>query len=349
MSAPPRHVTLRDVAEAAGTSKATVSRALHRDPRISEATRKRVQSAAKSLGYRPDPALSALAAYRNRTRPPADHGKLAIVSPYAENDIIPYFPQLLSGIRRRAGELGYQTELFHLSREPGSQERLSRALFARGIQGVLVAVLPEDFGPLQMTWKFFTSASVGKSLVQPLLHDASYDFAGSVNFLYLKLRALGYRKIGYYHSMPVEMRSQYLYLSSYLKCLFLDGQSLDNSPPFFGDGTTSGDPVAWIRRHGFDAVLCGGDQADLLEKRIKETGLRIPRDIGLAVIALAWHDHARSGLREDMPTLGESAMTLLHSMLLNGERGIPKQRHLVLIDGIWQKGGTVRKQTGGRG
>ena len=47
-------VTMSDVAKAAGVDKATVSRALKGDPRISEKTRALVMDSVRSLGYRPD-------------------------------------------------------------------------------------------------------------------------------------------------------------------------------------------------------------------------------------------------------------------------------------------------------
>ncbi|MBN1333911.1 MAG: LacI family DNA-binding transcriptional regulator [Synergistales bacterium] len=47
-------VTMSDVAHLAGVNKATVSRALKGDPRISVATREKVWKAAKTLGYEPD-------------------------------------------------------------------------------------------------------------------------------------------------------------------------------------------------------------------------------------------------------------------------------------------------------
>ena len=52
--------TLRELAEHAGVSAATVSRALHNNRRISLATRLRIQALAKRLGYRPDPRARSL-------------------------------------------------------------------------------------------------------------------------------------------------------------------------------------------------------------------------------------------------------------------------------------------------
>jgi LacI family transcriptional regulator len=61
---PDRRVVLADVARAAGTSEATASRALKDDPRIGEATRAAVRSAALKLGYVPNAAARSLRAQR---------------------------------------------------------------------------------------------------------------------------------------------------------------------------------------------------------------------------------------------------------------------------------------------
>ena len=59
-----QRVTLRDLAQKAGVSHVTISRALRNDPSISTARRAEVKKLAAAMGYRPDPSLSALAAYR---------------------------------------------------------------------------------------------------------------------------------------------------------------------------------------------------------------------------------------------------------------------------------------------
>ena len=58
-------VRIEDVAEAAGVSMKTVSRVLNNEPTVREATRERVQAAAKALNYRPDPSARRLAGRRS--------------------------------------------------------------------------------------------------------------------------------------------------------------------------------------------------------------------------------------------------------------------------------------------
>ena len=66
-SKPARRITLADVAARAGVSRATASRALAQDPRITEATRTLVESAAAELEYVPNVAARSLRARRSRT------------------------------------------------------------------------------------------------------------------------------------------------------------------------------------------------------------------------------------------------------------------------------------------
>ncbi len=64
---PARRVTLADVAARAGVSRATASRALTEDPRISAGTRAAVRDAAEALKYVPNAAARSLRVRRTRT------------------------------------------------------------------------------------------------------------------------------------------------------------------------------------------------------------------------------------------------------------------------------------------
>ena len=69
----PKKVTSREVAARAGVSPMTVSRALRTPERVTEATRERVESAARELDYVPDLVAGALSSKRS--------GHVAVVVP----------------------------------------------------------------------------------------------------------------------------------------------------------------------------------------------------------------------------------------------------------------------------
>jgi DNA-binding LacI/PurR family transcriptional regulator len=62
---------LADVAQAAGVSSATASRALAQPGLVAAGTLARVRASAQALGYRPDAATRALSAIREDRRPQA--------------------------------------------------------------------------------------------------------------------------------------------------------------------------------------------------------------------------------------------------------------------------------------
>jgi len=92
----PKPTRLRDVADAAGVTPSTASRALHRPEMVSSATRARVETAARELGYLPNTAAQRLIAGRTRI--------LALVVPDLSN---PYFSFIAREAERRAQARGF--------------------------------------------------------------------------------------------------------------------------------------------------------------------------------------------------------------------------------------------------
>lgn len=86
-------VTSRDVAEAAGVSQATVSRAMSGSARVSGDVRERVLEAAKHLAYEPN-----LAARTMRTQ---RSGTIGVVVERVTN---PFYPQIIEELSRRLAE-----------------------------------------------------------------------------------------------------------------------------------------------------------------------------------------------------------------------------------------------------
>jgi LacI family transcriptional regulator, repressor for deo operon, udp, cdd, tsx, nupC, and nupG len=114
----PAAATIEDVAQQAGVSMATVSRALRGMPNVAEATRTKVLTVAKSLNYRPDPHASRLAAGRT----------------YAVGMAVPhigrwYFSQVVSGARNAFAAAGFDLLLFQV----GSGTERSRFVHEWGV------------------------------------------------------------------------------------------------------------------------------------------------------------------------------------------------------------------------
>ncbi|WP_328293225.1 LacI family transcriptional regulator [Kineococcus sp. NBC_00420] len=92
--------TIEDVAQAAGVSRQTVTRAMNAMDGISQATKARVLAAAKELHYRPSRFGRGLAR--------ATHDTLGLVVSDLAN---PYYPEFAAATVRYAGELGWNVVL----------------------------------------------------------------------------------------------------------------------------------------------------------------------------------------------------------------------------------------------
>jgi DNA-binding LacI/PurR family transcriptional regulator len=120
-------VRLKDIAERAGVSVMTVSKALRDEPDVSAATKTRLKLIAQQMGYVPDSSAQGL-----RTRTTKLFG-LAISS-----FTNPIFARVVLAIEERAHELGYDLLLAHTLNNPEREESCIRRFLARRVDGLFI-------------------------------------------------------------------------------------------------------------------------------------------------------------------------------------------------------------------
>jgi LacI family transcriptional regulator len=121
--------TIKDVARQAGVSIATVSRAYNRNPRVSEATARRVMEVAERLDYVPNSAARILSTRCNRV--------IGVLLPdlYGE-----FFSEVIRGIDHAARQAGFQ--ILVSCSHADSRELVAAARSMRGRIDGLVAMAP---------------------------------------------------------------------------------------------------------------------------------------------------------------------------------------------------------------
>lgn len=120
-------VTLQHVADAAGVSPITVSRALRGERAVAPELVERARAAAAALGYVPDPAARALASHRST--------HVAVLIPLLSNTL---FVDLLEAVQRTLRPAGYQTLIGITHYDPREEEQLLREQLAHRPAGLLV-------------------------------------------------------------------------------------------------------------------------------------------------------------------------------------------------------------------
>lgn len=120
-------VILADVAQAAGVSPITASRALRGERAVDPALVARVQAAAARLGYVPDPAARALASSHS--------SHVVVLVPMLSNAL---FVDLLEAVQRTLRPAGYQTLIGITHYDAIEEEQLLRELLLHRPAGMLV-------------------------------------------------------------------------------------------------------------------------------------------------------------------------------------------------------------------
>lgn len=127
-AAGPRPVTIRDIADAAGVSPSTVSRALANSPRVTRKTRERIHRIAKEMGYAPSAIARGLVTRRTRT--------LGVT---VRDVADPYIAELVRCIDRAALERGYSLLLSHSGNAPEREPDAVQILRQQRVAGLIVA------------------------------------------------------------------------------------------------------------------------------------------------------------------------------------------------------------------
>ncbi len=125
-------VTLVQIARRAGVSPATVSLALRDDPRVAEATRRRVCSLAGKAGYVPNNVGRALQSRRSR-----------LVGYLLPDVTASFYSDVLQGIGEAADAAGYSVLTAITERSADSERRHLRVFREKRVDGVLVSLFTE--------------------------------------------------------------------------------------------------------------------------------------------------------------------------------------------------------------
>jgi LacI family transcriptional regulator len=180
MTGPP---TIKDVAEQAGVSIATVSRALNDKGDVSGETRERVREVARSIGYSPDRAARSLTSHRTQlvavvVGDNAGHRDLSLI----------FFGKVLASISRRLSQAGYDPLLLQPS-DVGPEHRCDAAIVI-GVDGddPLIAQLASREVPL---------VGVDVRCEAPRAAYVGSDHAEGVRLALAHLHALGHRRIAH--------------------------------------------------------------------------------------------------------------------------------------------------------
>lgn len=328
--------TLKDLAEKLGLSVAAVSLGLRHMGNVSEATCKRIEAAAREMGYVPNPHAAALG---TRTRRAGVKGvPLAVFRrPIGAGTGLYPIHDFVSGIAERAAALGYRLEFFDVKK---NQEipHLLRSLFSRGFQGIFLPQIGADFCERDYDWSAFSVVGCGRYDKKCVFHTVRQEIFEGMRTLLDEMVRRGYRRICLgllQHDPPI--------VDDYARVAV--AQSFDSVDsirtrvfltPLNGD--LSGF-VKWAIAEKADAVIgfSDGHYYALLE-----AGIKIPQDMGFASLHHPETEEIKiSGISPRDKLCGIVAANRMDMMVRHHERGIPEVVEQIVIPPDWHPGETL--------
>lgn len=277
---------IRDVAELAGVSTATVSRTLSGNGRVSEQSRARVLQAAKELDFVVSSTASSLASGRHRN--------IGVVVPSVARW---YFSQIVDSVAASLLEAGYDLTLYNLNEDAGHRSRiLSEFLLRQRCDGVIPISLELSRDELDQL------LAVGKPVVGiggplPGAETYSVDDHGIARLATEHLLSLGHRRIAHMggsETFENDFRIAGTRRRGYEAAMAAAGLGILDSWRADADFTIQGGYHRAKQLLGFPrntptAVFCASDEmaiGTILAAR--ELGLRVPEDV--SVIGIDGHE-----------------------------------------------------------
>ena len=192
----PGAVSIRDVAQRAGVSIATVSRTVNHIATVNPELAQRVWKAIEEVGYLPNTQARALVSGRSRM--------LGLIVSEITN---PFFPELVQEFENMAVAQGYEVLIGSTNYDSARTESLMRRLMQRNVDGVAVMTFGvEEELVKKLVEREFPRVFVDAAPDLPNIHIVKVDYAEGIRQGVQHLAALGHRSIAFI-SGPLSQRS----------------------------------------------------------------------------------------------------------------------------------------------
>ncbi|MHA2939327.1 DNA-binding transcriptional regulator CytR [Vibrio sp. RC27] len=267
--------TMKDVAQLAGVSTATVSRALMNPEKVSPTTRQRVEEAVLESGYSPNSLARSLRRNESKTI-------VAIVPDICD----PYFSEIIRGIEDAAIENGYLVLLGDSCQQKRRESSFVNLVFTKQADGMLLLGTDLPFDVSKSEQKnlppMVMACEYAPELELPTVHIDNLTSAFEVvNYL----GQMGHKKIAELSGPETAALCQFRH-QGYLQALRRANVTMNPSYHLFSDFSFEGGVVAAKQLLNLPvpptAIFCHNDMMAIgVIQEAKRMGLKIPQDLSV--------------------------------------------------------------------
>lgn len=309
-------VTLKDVAERAGVSRSAVSRTFTDGASVSNRMRRKVELAAKDLGYSPNALASSLTT-----------GRTKLIGLVSNNFHNPIFLQVFDLFTRGLQDRGLRPLLVNLSDETDPQASV-KLLRQYSVDGVMVAssTLPPAFS------KAFRDAGVpvvnsfGRYFSNPEVHVVGIDNVECGRMAARTLLERGYKNVAFLGGPESATSTQDRMLGF--------SQELEKAPNVkvshsfakaYSFNAGRDEMLRLLQETPAEAYFCGDDVLSIgVLSAVRESGLRTPEDIGIIGLndmeMAQWQNIDLTTIHQPIAQIIASSIELMVGMLDDPQR-----------------------------
>ncbi|MBQ8716913.1 MAG: LacI family DNA-binding transcriptional regulator [Clostridia bacterium] len=300
-------MTIKEIATALGLSVSTVSKALNNASDVSDATRSRVNSYAKSVGFslhRPTESKRICVLFENMD----SHSNSQVGYP------------VLTGFQHAANAYHYEVVIEHCSdKNPPNLKKLCAdnnfcglMILGTKITSAIIKELETTGVPVMLMDSYVKN---------PKVSCISSDNINSVTAIVAHLIALGHKRIGFLGGDRDSIVTRERF-AGYLIGLIEGEIDFVSDYVRYGNYTEECglDAAEYFADAGVSAVVCASDLIAIgLINGLKKRGLRVPEDVSVSgfdnLDIARYFTPALTTVKQDFIALGENAFTLLRQAI----------------------------------
>ena len=273
-----KFVTIKDIAEKAGVSVNTVSRALNNKPDINPKTKEKIEKIAEELGYVKNSYATMLKSQISNT--------IGVIVPDSSN---PFFSEVFKGIDKAAKEKDYQIIMMNSEGIYENEEKFIRTLLERRVDGILLFPMQKSYEDIKdLIKERFPIILVGREFDG---WDVDQIFSDEIKGGYIATKYLLEKGCNKIKMITDELYNSASYgrIQGFKKALTEKGLKVQNEDIKICDKIHEGyhiqagyDEVMKMitQKEKFDGIFCYNDLiAYGAIKALKEHGIRIPNDV----------------------------------------------------------------------
>ena len=273
---PRRKVTIRDVADLVGVHHSTVSRALSPNKRdkISPAVVKKIEKAAKKLGYFPNIVASSLKQNRSFA--------FGVLIPDLMN---PLFPPIIRGIQDTAEAVGYTVITANTDDEEEKERSALRMMQGRSLEGVLIATARREDPIVEECIAYdipfvLVNRTVDREGVNAVVIDEDFGIRSVLDHLISLKHTRIAHVAGPQHTSTGYQRAKAF--TEYLRIHNLSTDLVETSEKFTIEEGRRAFRKMLAEDNSFTAVVAGNDLLALgCMEAMNEMGLLVPENISI--------------------------------------------------------------------